>query len=324
MHEKPQPSPLPSSDCHPPQAASPTPTEQLLDLSNPSSCQEIFLGNLPTLLAAGADLAATEEPECPRRPRGTTASHGGTALHIVANNGWPRAVEALLQAGADVWARQRMWGRLGQLARFAAGQVGAAGQVWRCQAVVLKPDWHAVPPIGVATTPRRWTTLKPSVLSSSAVQQCCPSDPPPNPPPSPSPQALDSRCRTPLHAAAADPALWLPGERTAAGKQEAAALLLAAQSDPNAQDSSGAVPLLLALRYLVAHEERMRDELCGLGGGFCPAVGRLLNSLTGAGASLDIADAHGCTPRQLLVAYLKARIGGSVMDALLAPAAAGQ
>ncbi|PRW58347.1 protease Do-like chloroplastic [Chlorella sorokiniana] len=215
-------------------AATRRPTEQLLDLANPSSCPEIFLGNLPSLLAAGADLAATEEPDSPRRLRGTTASHGGTALHLVANNGWPRAVAALLRAGADV-------------------------------------------------------------------------------------RALDNQRLTPLHAAAAAPALWLPRDHTAAGKQEAVALLLAAGADPNAQDASGAVPALLALRYLTTHEERMRDELCGLGSGFCPAVSRLLNSLAAAGASLDIADEAGCTPRQLLVAYLKGRMGGSVIDALLAP-----
>lgn len=98
------------------QAASPTPTEQLLDLANPSSCQELFLGNLPLLLESGADLAATEEPETARRPRGTTASHGGTALHIVANNGWPKAVAALLQAGANVqvWGSGARWCMAGQ------------------------------------------------------------------------------------------------------------------------------------------------------------------------------------------------------------------
>lgn len=97
-------------------------------------------------------------------------------------------------------------------------------------------------------------------------------------------------------------------------------MLLAAGADPNAQDSSGATPLVLALRYLTAHEDRMRDELCGLGTGFCPAVGRLANSLAAAGADLDVADEAGCTARCLLVAYLKGHIGQSLIDALLAPA----
>lgn len=65
----------------------------------------------------------------------------------------------------------------------------------------------------------------------------------PVPCPSHSTQALDSRGRTPLHAAAAAPALWLPREHTAAGKSESAALLLAAGADPNARDSCGAVSL---------------------------------------------------------------------------------
>ena len=131
-------------------------------------------------------------------------------------------------------------------------------------------------------------------------------------------QALDSQRRTPLHAAAAAPALWLPGEHTAAGKEEAAGLLLGAGSNPNAQDRTG-VPLLLALRYLSAHEERLRDELCCLGAGYCPALGRLLNRLVAAGAGLDVADEGGTTPRQLLVAYLKGHVGGQLIDVLLQP-----
>lgn len=142
----------------------------------------------------------------------------------------------------------------------------------------------------------------------------------PVPCPSHSTQALDSRGSTPLHAAAAAPALWLPREHTAAGKSESAALLLAAGADPNARDSCGAVSLSLALRYLSEHEDHMRDELCGFGTAFCPAAARLLNSLAAAGADLEAADEAGCTPRQLLVAYLKSRMGESVIDALLAPA----
>ena len=48
--------PMPRAFSQAPPARSPSPTEQLVDLANPSSCQELFLGNLPSLLAAGTDL----------------------------------------------------------------------------------------------------------------------------------------------------------------------------------------------------------------------------------------------------------------------------